>query len=140
MKAKKLITLTMILILAVSVISPICALAANHPYSFNFANVVDSSRTGLYSKSDLEQHWYLSTYNYVGNTLSSSNILGVRMHDTAHIGYVSNYHTVASYTTNLCFDYTTQVSNVNNQFYMGAKKDDSSTSGAALTISGQFCP
>lgn len=140
MKAKKLVTAIVILVLAISVMSPVCAFAANHPYSFTFENVTDTTRTGLYSKSDSDQHWYLSTYNYAENTLSSRNVLGVRMHDTAHTGYVSNYHTITDYSTYLCYDYTTEVSNVDNKFYLGAKKDDSSTSSAALTISGQFCP
>lgn len=141
MKRKALFTTILALALAVATLLPIGASAVDHPYNFTFNSVNGTQYTENHTKSDTEQHWYVSTHNYAGNTLSSTNVLGVRMHDKNSIGYISNYHTFSRHTGNVRLDYTTYVSNDNgNYFYMGAKKDNSSTSSTPLVISGNFCP
>lgn len=138
MKNNKTLCVIIALTLLVAVLVPVTALAAspNYPFSFDFYNL-SNDKTDAYEKGDSEQNWYISLYNNGSNNMSSSNVLGVRMNRGGY--YVSGYHTFSNYVTGYRLPYTTSV-NSTDMMYMGAKKDNTSTSSAALHISGQFNP
>lgn len=138
MKSNKILRVIIALTLLVAVLVPVTALAAspNYAFSFDFYNLSNQT-TATYEKGDSEQNWYISLYNNGTNNMSSSNILGVRMNRGGY--YVSGYHTFSNYVTSHQLPYTTSVKST-DMMYMGAKKDNTSTSSAALHISGQFNP
>lgn len=138
MKISKTLRLIVALTLLVAVLVPVTALAAspNYPFKFTFTNLANQI-TETYQKGDSEQNWYVSLYNNGTNTMSSSNVLGLRMNRNG--AGVSGYHTFSNYVTSYRLPYTTSVKST-DWLYMGAKKDNSSTTSAALNISGQFNP
>lgn len=140
---KKLQRIVSALLLVVMALGSMTAMAANHDFSFTFRNLSNQTTENM-NKSDDEQNWYVSldTKNKdtgVANTMSDTNILGLRMNSDTTRSYVSKYHTFSNYVTSYKLAYTSEVT-TSTDLYMGAKKDSSSTSSATLTISGRVCP
>lgn len=131
-----------IALFVVTMLSTGSALAENHDYAFAFTNVTTTRPTESFAKSDNDQNWYISL-DYgdpsgMTNTLSSSNILGVRARKSTTTA-ASAYYTFSSYVSGYPMPYTTSVS-TGTSIYMAAKKDNTSTSSATLFISGRWAP
>lgn len=140
MKNNKIMRAIIALMLLVAICIPVTAFAAspNYAFSFEFSNLNDQT-TDSYQKGDTEQNWYVSLYNNGTNTMSSSNILGLRMNRNG--SFISGYHTFSNYVTSYQLPYYDDVTVKSTDWvYMGAKKDSTSTSTADLVISGKFNP
>lgn len=138
MRKHRAMSVILTLSLLVAMFIPVTAMAAspNYPFEFTFHNLANQE-TASHQKGDAEQNWYVSLYNNGANTLSAANILGLRMNRNGSA--VSGYHTFSRYVSGYPIPYTTRVS-ASDWMTMGAKKDSSSTTNAALRISGQFNP
>lgn len=115
--------------------------ASNHSFSWSFGSTSGNISTDYYAKSDNDANWYLSLDKKNGstsNTLSSKNIFGCKMH-RSYSDSVDSYHLFSNYVSSYKISYKSTVGTGDNMKLTG-KKDDSSTSSAALKISGRFCP
>lgn len=140
MKNNKIMRAIIALMLLVAICIPVTAFAAspNYEFSFKFTDLLNKT-TESYQKGDTEQNWYVSLYNNGTSTMSSTNILGLRMNRNG--SYISDYHTFSNYVTSYQLPYNDDVTVSSTDWvYMGAKKDSTSTSTAALVISGKFNP
>jgi hypothetical protein len=137
-KSLKILALSLALAVSMSVV----AYATNYNWDFVFTNTATTSNTPTVSKGDSEQNWYISidSTNPSGrvNTLSSTNKLGVRANFGGG-GFASIYVILNSYVSGYSTPYTSTVT-AQSQIFMGAKKDDSSTSSASLYVSGRWNP
>lgn len=140
MKKNKILRAIIALTLLIAICIPVTAFAAspNYDFSFRFTNLANKT-TDSYQKGDTEQNWYVSLYDNDTNNMSSKNILGLRMNRNG--SYISDYHTFSNYVTSYQLPYDDDVTVYSTDWvYMGAKKDSTSTSTAALVISGKFNP
>lgn len=140
MKAKKIATVIVVLTLIVATLVPISAMAVNHEFYFEFHDLYNQIDPNRYTKSDSEQRWYVTAYNMNGCNVSTSNVLGVRMHHLESVGAVATYELVTDFRYHV-WDYITQVPYTSSDhYYLGAKKDNTSTSTSPLTAVGVYCP
>lgn len=118
------------------------------PYHFTFSDEVTVKQGPFAQKNDSEQNWYVSLHDYnteygVYNTVSNSNLLGIRLKKLGNIdGYdhnnIGGYH--LHWGTNNYMHPYLYYATTDMTFYMNAKKDDTSTSTATLYASGNFTP
>lgn len=140
MKIKRIATAIIAFTLIVAALVPISAMAVNHEFYFEFHDLYNQVDQNRYTKSDSEQRWYVTAYNMNGCNVSSSNILGVKMHHLESVGAVATYELVKDFKYH-SWDYITQVPySSSDHYYLGAKKDSSSTSTSSLTAVGVYCP
>ncbi len=119
------------------------AFAANTPYSFTFSSINNVQNSANGTKDDNDSNWYITldrtnASTGVSNTLSSSNIFGVKIHRTVS-DTVGTYATFSNYVSSYGLKYASSVKTGDNMYLKG-QKDDASTSSAALRISGRFAP
>lgn len=140
MKLKRIIAV----MLVVLTLGTTTALAGNQDFAFVFTNTTSQPTTPnpCPTKNDNDQNWYISldtTYiDGLPATMSASNIFGAKIHKASGTS-VSNYFTFTSYGNGIKKAYNTTVA-TNDAMYMQCKKDSTSTSSAALYISGRWCP
>lgn len=140
-------TVVMFVLVAVCLI-PLAAQADFWPYDFTFYDTVSTDiKRPPRAKSDNDTNWWIRIYDNGRNTLSSTNILGVRMNfslnaDGSERSFASAYRTFNSYMDPgteypIPYIYTVQKGNL---MVLGAKKDDSSTSSRMLYVEGKYAP
>lgn len=140
MKIKKIITAIIALTLIIAALVPVSAMAVNHEFYFEFRDLNKQIDPNRYTKSDNEQKWYVTAYNMNGCNVSSTNILGVRMHHVESVGAVASYELITDFRYH-SWDYITEVPySSSDHYYLGAKKDSVSTSTNSLTAVGVYCP
>lgn len=149
MKLANVVTKTVVIIVLVAMcLIPLAAQASFWRYSFVFTDeVTNKIQTPPRAKSDNDTNWWIRIYNNGYNTLSSTNVLGVRMNfslnaDGSERSFASAYRTFNSYMapgTEYPIPYIYTVKK-NDLMVLGAKKDDSSTSTAVLRVSGEYAP
>lgn len=120
------------------------ACAKNYAYEFTFKNTADTTMKPWVTKTDNSQKWYLSIDKVnretgKNNTLSSSNILGCKMHKQGSKKNVDVYHTFSKYVSGYGMKYRVKVKK-NNKMALAGKKDSASTSNKALKVSGRYAP
>lgn len=149
MKLANLVTkaVAMIVLVAMCLI-PLAAQATFWGYSFVFYDDVASKvQTPPRAKSDNDANWWIRIYDNGYNTISSTNILGVRMNfalneDGSERSFASRYKTFSSYMdegTEYPIPYIYSVK-AGDRMILGAKKDDESTSSMVLRVSGMYAP
>ena len=116
--------------------------SAANKFSFEFTDLYNHTYPTTWLKENAANYYKITLNRYNGlkaNTMSSANIFGCRMKDMSVGPVVDRYHTFSNYVTNYQISY---ISNVNRGDVMAlaAKKDDASTSGDALRISGTVEP
>lgn len=140
MKIKKIATMVIALTMIIAALAPISAMAVNHEFYFEFRDYYNHIDAGRYTKSDSEQRWYVTAYNMNGCNVSSSNVLGVKMHHLESVGAVASYELVTDFKYH-SWDYIADAPySANDHYYLGAKKDSSSTTSNTLIAVGVFCP
>lgn len=122
----------------------------NTPYRFEF---YDDTTTELSEhnacKRDGEQQWYISLHSYnqnLGryNTVSATNIFGARLNKVGNISDTIKHNNIGGYRIHT--EYKTYAwsylypATMDMYFFLGAKKDDTSSSSTALYVSGNYCP
>lgn len=149
MKLANLVTkaVAMIVLVAMCLI-PLAAQATFWGYSFVFYDDVASKvQTPPRAKSDNDTNWWIRIYDNGYNTISSTNILGVRMNfalneDGSERSFASRYKTFSSYMdegTEYPIPYIYSVK-AGDRMILGAKKDNESTSSMVLRVSGMYAP
>ena len=140
-------TVAMFVLVAVCLI-PLAAQADFWPYDFKFYDTVSTDiQTPPRAKTDDDTNWWIRIYDNGRNTLSSTNILGVRMNfslneDGSKRRFASEYRKFNSYMaagTEYPIPYIYFVKK-NDLMVLGAKKDDSSTSSRVLYVEGKYAP
>ncbi len=140
MKRKMSLCLTMVLI--VGLFGGITAQASPGGFSFTFRNVTATSDSQVmgYRTKDKGKDW---TITISSGTLSSTNIFGARPRKglSDDSGSLGPYQKYKSKVTNLKRTFSQNVSpGANRPVLLRGKKDDSSTSTAALEVTGSFQP
>lgn len=116
-------------------------------FNFRFTNVTTQE---LYdasaSKADNEQNWYLTLVNYnietgyADSTLSSTNKFGCKLHRVSGgADNVDIYRVYNNHFTGKRIAYQNTV-HKGDAMKIKAKKDNSSTSSAALRVYGKYTP
>ena len=143
MKLMKTFTkVTAVCLLLALCVAPMSAFAGNHNYWFQFRDDSYSENfREIEHKNDNDTNWYL-TIN--GGNMNSSNIFGARMNralnsDGSRYSAASGYHTFSNYVRGYRVPYTVSV-RANDPMMLGGKKDNASTYGGELMVSGVFCP
>lgn len=111
--------------------------AASHYYEFEFKNDTINKNSETHNKTDLDQHWYISTHES-GSNLSSTNIFGVRIHKEKSDN-IDRYHTFSQYVDSYPMSYSVEV-HTNDAMFLTGKKDNASTSTKNLKVNGRFAP
>lgn len=149
MKVANFVTKTVVILVLVAMcLIPLAAQATFWPYDFTFSDVISPDiQTPPRAKSDDDTNWWIRIYDNGVNTISSTNVLGVRMNfslnaDGSQRSFASAYRTFNSYMAPgteypIPYIYTVQK---NNLMVLGAKKDDTSTSSMVLRVSGKYAP
>lgn len=149
MKLANVVTKTVAMLVLVAVcLIPLAAQATFWSYDFTFYDTIgqDIERPPR-AKSDNDTNWWIRIYDNGINTLSSTNILGVRMNfslneDGSERSFASAYRTFNSYMAEgteypIPYIYFVQKGDL---MVLGAKKDDSSTSSRMLYVEGKYAP
>ena len=99
------------------------------------------------AKSDNDTNWWIRIYDNGYNTISSTNILGVRMNfslnaDGSERSFASEYRKFSGYMAEgteypIPYIYFVQKDDL---MVLGAKKDSDSTSSMVLRVSGKYAP
>lgn len=149
----KTVMLFLALILCTMCVVPTVAYAdifeGNTPYKFVFADDVTTDLSEhMAHKRDDEQNWYISIHSYNEtfgryNTVSATNIFGARLNKVGNISgtthnNIGGYRLHTQYKTyqwGYLYPATRDMT-----FFIGAKKDDTSSSNATLYVSGKYCP
>ncbi|MBE5772326.1 MAG: hypothetical protein E7337_00145 [Clostridiales bacterium] len=113
------------------------AFAATVSYGFTFNDITTTLSTATGAKKSHDHKYYDITI-YSSSTVSDANVLGARPRNGANNDYAGSYKTYTStgtftksyYEDDLPIDYV----------YFRMKKDNSSTSGTPLSVSGSFVP
>ena len=140
-------TVAMFVLVAMCLI-PLAAQATFWPYDFTFYDeIAQDIQTPPRAKSDNDTNWWIRIYDNGVNTISRTNVLGVRMNfslnaDGSERSFASAYRTFNSYMDPgteypIPYIYTVQKGNL---MVLGAKKDNSSTSSNVLYVEGQYAP
>lgn len=149
MKLANVVTKTVVLFVLVAVcLIPLAAQADFWPYSFEFNDeIANKIQTPPRAKSDNDTNWWIRIYDNGYNTISSTNILGVRMNfslneDGSERSFASAYRTFDSYMdvdTEYPIPYIYFVQK-DDLMVLGAKKDSESTSSMVLRVLGKYAP
>lgn len=149
MKLANVVTKTVVLFVLVAVcLIPLAAQATFWPYDFTFNDTVANKiQTPPRAKSDNDTNWWIRIYDNGYNTISSTNILGVRMNfslneDGSERSFASAYGKFSSYMDEgteypIPYIYFVQKGDL---MVLGAKKDDKSSSPMVLRVSGKYAP
>lgn len=140
MRIKRIATAIVALTLIIAALVPISAMAVNHDFYFEFYDLNNQRDPNYYTKSDSEQNWYVTALNMNGCNVSSTNVLGVKMHHLESVGAVATYERVEDFKYHHWKYIANAPSSLEDHYYLGAKKDDKSTSSNALIAVGVFCP
>lgn len=149
MKVANVVTKTVVILVLVAMcLIPLAAQATFWPYDFTFYDVIAQDiQTPPRAKSDNDTNWWIRIYDNGVNTISSTNVLGVRMNfslnaDGSERSYASEYAKFNSYMDPgteypIPYIYFVQTGDL---MVLGAKKDDSSTSSNVLYVEGKYAP
>lgn len=140
MKKTNILSAILALVLLLAVFIPVTALAVpnnDYPLYFEFTDL-ENHRLSDYQKGDYEQKWVVTLYNDGTNNLSNANILGLKMNRPSN-NNIDIYHRFSQYVSHYGIPYQSYVANT-DYVHLGLKKDDASTSSAALIISGMYNP
>lgn len=149
MKVANVVTKTVVILVLVAMcLIPLAAQATFWNYDFIFYDVIAQDiETPPRAKSDNDTNWWIRIYDNGVNTISRTNVLGVRMNfslnaDGTERSFASAYRTFNSYMAPgteypIPYIYTVQK---NDLMVLGAKKDDSSTSSNVLYVEGKYAP
>lgn len=149
MKLANAVTRTVVVLVLVAMcLIPLAAQATFWPYDFTFYDTIgqDIERPPR-AKSDNDRNWWIRIYDNGYNTISSTNVLGVRMNfalneDGSERSFASEYKTFNSYMdegTEYPIPYIYYVK-AGDLMVLGAKKDSESTSSMVLRVSGKYAP
>lgn len=149
MKLANVVTKTVVMLVLVAMcLIPLAAQATFWPYSFTFYDVTTTEiQTPPRAKSDNDTNWWIRIYDNGVNTISRTNVLGVRMNfslnaDGSKRSFASKYQPFNSYMaegTEYPIPYIYYVK-AGDLMVLGAKKDDSSSSSMVLRVSGDYAP
>lgn len=149
MKLANVVTKTVVIFVLVAMcLVPLAAQATFWPYSFVFEDVItNDTQSPPRAKSDNDTNWWIRIYDNGYNTISSTNILGVRMNfalneDGSERSVASDYQTFQGYMaegTEYPIRYIYYVK-AGDRMVLGAKKDRDSTSSMVLRVSGMYAP
>ena len=149
MKLANVVTKTVVIIVLVAMcLIPLAAQATFWGYSFVFYDdIANKIQTPPRAKSDNDTNWWIRIYDNGYNTLSGTNVLGVRMNfslneDGSERSVASAYRTFNSYMDEgteypIPYIYFVQKDDL---MVLGAKKDDSSTRTTVLRVLGEYAP
>ncbi len=149
MKLANAVMKTVVLVVLVAVcLIPLAAQATFWPYSFVFEDVVTNDiQSPPRAKSDNDTNWWIRIYDNGYNTMSRTNIFGVRMNfalneDGSERSVASDYQPFKDYMaegTEYPIKYIYYVE-AGDRMVLGAKKDKDSTSSMVLRVSGEYAP
>lgn len=121
---------------------PVQAATGSHTFSFKFTDLKNYDYPATWKKENTKNNYSITlnrSNGVIPNTMSSTNIFGCKMKDLSIIPAADVYHTFSRYVSNYSITYQTTVYK-NDRMQLAAKKDNKSSSGAKLRISGTIVP
>lgn len=132
-------TIILTLLVAMFAMTTMVEASPNYTYSFAFKDLVNHFED-YHEKGDgdTEQNWYFTIYNNGTGNVSKANVLGVKM-NRLNNNTADRYRTFDYYPDKKPIAYLAYVAET-DIMYLGAKKDNSSTSPVTLYANGAYNP
>lgn len=142
MKTRKRLAIALVTLLCVFGSYPVQAATGSHAFSFKFTDLKNHDYPATWIKENTNKSYSITLNRHnrlIPNTMSSENIFGCKMKDLSIAPAADVYHTFSKYVSNYSITYQTTV-HKNDRMQLAGKKDNKSSSGANLRISGTIVP